>query len=157
MRNQFTMAGSFFWWGFISLATSALIWWGITVLQWSWSGILVIGIGMIALLSQILATVNRSKLRRVVLSEFLKSPDLSIEDVSLSTGITRKDVQAIVLDLKASGQFIGSFSSKTGQIEHLIIKEKSRELEGENKYCPYCGTLANEDSAQYCVYCGAEI
>ncbi len=157
IRNQFIIAGSFLWWGITFIITGALLWWGITLLQWSWSGFLVIGIGVIILSSQIVAIANRSKLRRVVLQEFQTNPDASIEDVSMRTGISRKDVQAIILDLKASGQLIGKFSTKTGQIKHVSIQKELVSSEEGRKYCHYCGTPISKESAQYCAYCGAKI
>ena len=155
-RNQFIIAGSFLWWGFTFIIAGALLWWGITVLQWSWSGFLVIAIGVVILSSQIVAIANRSKLRRVVLQEFQTSPDASIEDVSMRTGISRKDVRAIILDLKASGQFIGKFSTKTGQIKHVSIQKEAVSSEGGDKYCHNCGTPIGKESAQFCAYCGAK-
>ncbi|MFX0042898.1 MAG: hypothetical protein ACFE8L_08300 [Candidatus Hodarchaeota archaeon] len=157
IRNQFIIAGSFMWWGITFIITGTLLWWGITVLQWSWSGIFVIGIGVVILASQIVAIANRSKLRRVVLQEFQTTPDTSIEDVSMRTGISIKDVRAIVLDLKASGQFIGKFSTKTGQLEQVLTQKEPDNSEESGKYCHYCGTPIIKETAQYCAYCGAKI
>ena len=156
IRNQFIIAGSFLWWGITFIVAGALLWWGVTVLQWSWSGFLVIGIGVAILSSQIVAVANRSKLRRVVLQEFQTIPDASTEDVSMRTGISRKDVRAIILDLKASGQFIGKFSTKTGQIKHVSIQKEPVSSEERGKYCYNCGTPISKESAQYCAYCGAK-
>ena len=156
IRNQFIIAGSFLWWGITFIVAGALMWWGITVLQWSWSGILVIAIGVLILSSQIVAIANRSKLRRVVLQEFQTTPDASIEDVSMRTGISRNDVRAIILDLKASGQLIGKFSTKTGQIKHVSIQKEPVSSEERSKYCHNCGTPISKESTQYCAYCGAK-
>jgi len=142
----FIIAGAFLWWGISSLIEK--VWW--------W-GFIAIGIGAAILSSQIVAINNRSKLRRVVLQEFQTNPDASIEDVSMRTGISRKDVQSIILDLKASGQLIGKFSTKTGQIKHLIIPEEPVSSEERGKYCYNCGTPLSKESAQYCAYCGAKI
>lgn len=142
----FIIAGAFLWWGISSLIDK--VWW--------W-GFIAIGIGAAILSSQIVAINNRSKLRRVVLQEFQTNPDASIEDVSMRTGISRKDVQSIVLDLKASGQLIGKFSTKTGQIKHLTIPEEPVSSEERGKYCYNCGTPLSKESAQYCAYCGAKI
>ena len=142
----FIIAGAFLWWGISSLIDK--VWW--------W-GFIAIGIGAAILSSQIVAINNRSKLRRVVLQEFQTNPDASIEDVSMRTGISRKDVQSIVLDLKASGQLIGKFSTKTGQIKHLTIPEEPVSSEERGKYCYNCGTPISKESAQFCAYCGAKI
>lgn len=142
----FIIAGAFLWWGISSLIEK--VWW--------W-GFIAIGIGAAILSSQIVAINNRSKLRRVVLHEFQTNPDASIEDVSMRTGISRKDVQSIILDLKASGQLIGKFSTKTGQIKHLTIPEEPVSSEERGKYCYNCGTPLSKESAQYCAYCGAKI
>lgn len=157
IKNQFIIAGSFLWWGIIFIITGVLLWWGITVLQWSWTGFFVIGVGIVILSSQIIAIVNRSKLRRVVLQEFQTTPDASIEDVSMRTGISRKDVQTIILDLKASGQLIGKFSTKTGQIKLVSIQKEPVDREEIRKYCPNCGTPISKESTLYCAYCGAKI
>lgn len=156
MRNQFIIAGSFLWWGITFIVAGALLWWGITVLQWSWSGFIVIAIGVVILCSQFVAIANRSKLRRVVLQEFQTSPDASIEDVGMRTGISRRDVQAIILDLKASGQFIGKFSTKTGQLKHVSIQKELVSPKERSEYCHNCGTPISKESAQYCAYCGAK-
>jgi hypothetical protein len=157
IRNQFIIAGSFIWWGITLIAAGALLWWGITVLQWSWSGILVIALGVIILSSQIVAIANRSKLRRVVLQEFQTTPNASIEDVSMRSGISIKDVRAIILDLKSSGQFTGRFSTKTGQIKHLSIQKDPVSTEERDIYCHNCGTPISKESDLYCAYCGAKV
>ena len=156
IRNQFVRAGSLMWWGFIFITAGAALWWGITVLQWSWAGTFTIVFGVAILSSLIVAVANRNKLRRVVLQEFQTSADASIEDVSMRTGISRKDVQAIILDLKASGQFFGEFSTKTGQIKHVSIQTEFISSEERAKYCDNCGTYIGKESAQYCPYCGAK-
>ena len=142
----FIIAGAFFWWGISSLIEK--VWW--------W-GFIAIGIGAAILSSQIVAINNRSKLRRVVLQEFQTNPDASIEDVSMRTGISRKDVRAIILDLKASGQFIGKFSTKTGQIKHVSIQKEPVSSGEKNEYCHNCGTPIGKELDQYCAYCGAKI
>jgi len=156
VRNQFIIAGSFLWWSLTFLAAGALFWWGFTVLQWSWSGIIVITIGFVILSSQIVAITNRSKLRKVVLQEFQTSPVASIEEISMSTGISIRDVRAIILDLKASGQFMGKFSTKTGQIQQISIQREPISLGEGSIYCQNCGTAMGQESAQYCAYCGAK-
>ena len=142
------IAGAFFYWGITSLIP-----WG----RWSWWGFIATGIGIAILISQILALTNRSKLRNVVLSEFQANPDATIDDVSKGTGITPKDIQAIILDLKASGQLRGKFNTTTGQIKHLSIPEKEVPTEERAKYCSSCGTPIKKDAAQFCAYCGAQI
>lgn len=142
------IAGAFFYWGI----TSFIPW-----DNWSWWGFISVGIGLAILLSQIFAITNRSKLRNVVLSEFQVNPEATIDDVSKSTGITTKDIQAIILDLKASGQLRGKFNTITGQIKHLSIPEKEVLTEERAKYCPNCGTPIKKEAAQFCAYCGAPI
>ena len=92
----------------------------------------------------------------VILQEFQTSPDVSIGDVSMSTGISRKDVQAIILDLKASGKFVGKFSTKTGQIKHVSVQTEPASSEEKSGYCHNCGTSIGKESDQYCAYCGAK-
>lgn len=142
------IAGAFFYWGI-----NSFIPWD----AWSWGGFILIGIGIAILLGQIFAIANRSKLRNVVLSEFQENPETTIDDISKSTGITQKDIQAIILDLKASGQLRGKFNTTTGQIKHLSIPEKEVATEEQAKYCSNCGTPITKDAAQFCSYCGAQI
>lgn len=143
------------------IIAGAFLYWGITSLipwdNWSWWGFISTGIGIAILVSQIYAITNRSKLRNVVLTEFQENPEASIEEVARITGISRKDINAIILDLKASGQLRGKFNTTTGQIKHLSIPEKEAVSEEQAKYCGNCGTPITKDAAQYCSYCGAEI
>lgn len=162
-RNQYSegvsicaliVAGMFLYWGLNDLLIRPLmegaevIWWG-----WIW-----IGIGASILISQIYAWANRSKLRNAVLYEYEEHPEATIEEISQNTGITVKDAQAIVLDLKAKGLLRGKFSSTTGQMVHVDVIKKSEEdvLEGKVKYCPNCGTAKVKESAVFCSYCGTK-
>ncbi len=142
------IAGAFLYWGI-----SSFIPWD----QWSWWGFISTGIGIAILISQIFAITNRSKLRNIVLSEFQVNPEATIDDISKSTGITPKDIHAIILDLKASGQLRGNFNTTTGQIKHLSLSTKEEVSEERAKYCPNCGTPISKDTAQFCSYCGAQI
>ena len=139
------IAGAFLYWGISTFITE-----GFT----HWWGYISTAIGIAILVGQILAIANRSKLRNVVLAEFQENPDASIEQVSMSTGISRKDIRAIILDLKANGGLRGDFSSETGQFKAAPIQETTS---GKEKYCPNCGTNITEDKAKFCNYCGAEI
>ena len=156
-RNQYSegfsicaliIAGAFLYWGITSFLP-----WDV----WSWWGFISTGIGIAILVGQIYALTNRSKLRNVVLAEFQGHPEATIDDVSRSTGISRKDINAIILDLKASGQLRGKFNTTTGQIKHFSIQEKEPVSEVRPKYCSNCGTPISKDAAQYCAYCGAQI
>ena len=89
--------------------------------------------------------------------EFEVNPESSIKDVKIATGISRRDVRAIILDLKSSGQFIGQFSTETGQIKYMASQEVQNSLEEKIKYCESCGTPVSEESDQYCSYCGAKL
>ncbi|MFX1302366.1 MAG: hypothetical protein ACFFBV_01710 [Promethearchaeota archaeon] len=156
-RNQYSegfsicaliIAGAFLYWGIQSFIP-----WD----AWSWWGFISTGIGIAILVSQIFALTNRSKLRNVVLAEFQENPECTVDDVSRSTGISRKDINAIILDLKASGQLRGKFNTTTGQIKHLSIQQKEVVSEERAKYCSNCGTPITKEAAQYCAYCGAQI
>ncbi|MFX0134472.1 MAG: hypothetical protein ACFFDN_12605 [Candidatus Hodarchaeota archaeon] len=156
-RNQYSegfsicaliIAGAFLYWGI-----SSFIPWD----EWSWWGFISTGIGIAILVSQIFALTNRSKLRNVVLAEFQENPEGTVDDVSRSTGISRKDINAIILDLKASGQLRGKFNTTTGQIKHLSMQQKEAVSEERAKYCSNCGTPITKEAAQYCAYCGAQI
>ena len=143
------------------IIAGAFLYWGITTLipwnNWSWGGFILIGIGIAILVSQIFAITNRSKLRNVVLSEFQVNPEATVDDISTSTGISRKDIHAIILDLKASGQLVGKFNTTTGQIKHLSLPKTEETVEERAKYCPNCGTPITKETAQFCSYCGAKM
>ena len=142
------IAGAFLYWGI----TSFIPW-----TEWSWWGFIWTGIGLAILSGQIFAIANRSKLRRVVLAEFNANPQATVDEVSKSTGITRKDINAIILDLKASGQLRAKFNSTTGQMKNMSTPEKEAVLEEKAKFCFNCGTPITKDTAQFCAYCGAQI
>jgi len=142
------IAGAFLYWGISTFVTEGFI---------HWWGYISTAIGIAILVSQILAIANRSKLRNVVLAEFQGNPEASIEHVSRSTGISRKDIQAIVLDLKASGELRAKFNSETGQVKHLVPKETEPTPGEPSKFCSNCGTPITKESAQYCAYCGGKI
>ena len=142
------IAGAFLYWGISTFITE-----GFT----HWWGYISTAIGVAILVGQILAIANRSKLRNVVLAEFQENPEASIEHVSRSTGITRKDIRAIILDLKASGQLRAKFNSETGQVKRILPKETETAPGEPPKYCSNCGTPITKESAQYCAYCGGKI
>jgi hypothetical protein len=143
------IAGAFLYWGITSFIP-----WNI----WSWWGFISTGIGIAILVSQIYALTNRSKLRNVVLAEFQQNPEATVEEIVNNTRISRKDVYAIILDLKASGQLVGKFSTTTGQIKHLSMPEKEKPTETQARYCSNCGTpISKKEAAKYCAYCGAQI
>jgi biotin operon repressor len=145
------IAGMFFYWGIDAFLQG---FWSFGF-HW-WIGFFWIVIGSAILGSQIAALANRSKLRNVVLQEFKANPEASIEEVASKTGISRRDIQAIILDLRANGQLVGKFSRKTGQMKPVPIEEETLETE-KGKYCSNCGTPITKDEAQYCAYCGARI
>ena len=142
------IAGAFFYWGI----NTFIPWTG-----WSFWGFILIGIGTAILVGQIFAITNRSKLRNVVLSEFQVNPEATVDGISQRTGISRRDIHAIILDLKASGQLRGKFNTTTGQIKHLSIPKTQEVVEERAKYCPNCGTPITKEAAQFCSYCGANI
>ncbi|MFX1488374.1 MAG: zinc ribbon domain-containing protein [Promethearchaeota archaeon] len=152
-----------------AIITGALIYWGITSFipydpVNSWWGLFPLIIGLLFLTGGIVALTNRGKLKRVVLYEFASNPDITIEEVAQNTGITNKDLKAIVLDLKASGELRGKFSSATGQIKNVYVQTESQgsapdvgASEGKTRYCPNCGTSISKESAMYCSYCGTQL
>ncbi len=143
------IAGAFFWWGINQFMN-----WGD---GGEWWGFVSTGIGVAILSGQIFALTNRSQPRNVVQTEFQENPEASVEDVSKSTSITIKDIHAIVLDLKASGQLRAKFNSQTGQVKHLLLPKKEETSGEQPKFCSNCGTPITKESAQYCAYCGAKI
>ncbi|MHA1457483.1 MAG: hypothetical protein ACTSR5_16165 [Promethearchaeota archaeon] len=149
-RNQYSegfsicsliFAGMFFYWSYELLTKSLL----------NWLGYLWLGIGIAIVGSQITALVNRSKLRNVVSHEFMVNPNVSVEEISAITGISVKDIRAIILDLKADGRLRGKFSTSTGKAKSMeVIQPKPVQVseppvEGNNLYCPNC------------AYCGSKL
>ena len=151
---SFIIAGILIYWGtndiFVPLWNATLInWWG---LVWY-------AIAAAIIVGQIAAWANKSKLRNAVIYEYEEHPEATIEEIGQNTGITIKDVQAIVLDLKANGLLRGKFSSTTGQMLHAdIVKNPQGEVpEGKVAYCPNCGTAKVKESAEFCSYCGTKL
>ena len=151
---SFIIAGILIYWGineiFVPIWASTWInWWGLV-----WFAIAAVIIG-----GQVVALANKSKLRNAVLYEYEEHPEATIQEISQNTGITIKDVQAIVLDLKAKGLLRGKFSSTTGQMTHADIIKKPQEEGSEGKvvYCPNCGTAKVKESAVFCSYCGTKL
>ena len=79
--------------------------------------------------------------------------------IAANTGISNKDVRAIVLDLKARGELRGKFSTKTGEAKHVEIPVTNQvPSEEKGKYCASCGTpVKREGNAVFCAYCGAKL
>ena len=161
-RNQYSegfsicsliIAGMFFYWSYTLLTNSFFNWWGYILLA--------IGIAIVG--SQINALANRSKLRNVVSHEFTVNPNVSVEEISAITGISVKDIRAIILDLKADGRLRGNFSTSTGEgksmevIQPKPVQVSEPPVEEKNLFCPNCGTPVSRDSAVYCAYCGSKL
>ena len=151
---SFIIAGILIYWGtndiFVNLYVGTQInWWG---LVWY-------AIAAAIIIGQIAAWTNKSKLRNAVLYEYEEHPEATIGDISQNTGITIKDLQAIVLDLKADGSLRGKFSSTTEQMTHgeVIKKPQGEVSEGEVVYCPNCGTAKVKGSAVFCSYCRTKL
>jgi len=144
------IAGAFLYWGFNNLSNVSGFWW--------WTGFILIVIGISIISSQIYKLTNRSKLRTVVKQEFEQNPNASIEEIARKTGISIKDVRAIVLDLKARGELRGKFSTKTGEAKYVEVTDSNQpEPQEKGNYCANCGTPIKKESALYCAYCGAKV
>jgi len=150
------IAGMFVYWGLNDLVIKPLtesrgvVWWGFIWL----------GIGISIAASQVAAWLNRSRLRNAVLYEYESNPTAAIEDISQKTGITFRDVQAIVLDLKARGLLRGKFSSTTGEMKHVDVTTANPPIETKEdkvSYCPNCGTAKVKGTSVYCSYCGTKL
>ncbi len=163
------IAGAFIYWG-INNVTQSKIW-----------GLILIFIGLSIAISQFYAFTNRGKLRNIVLTEFEQNPQASIEEICEKTGISRRDVKTIILDLKAEGSLLGKFSPSTGQMENATVHSKklsnmpvdvqssgvttkpvdaneSASIAGDKRqFCANCGTHIDERNAKYCQYCGFEL
>lgn len=156
-RNQYTEGASIC--GFI--IAGAFIWWGVSSLipfngWWDIWGFILLGIGLSIIFGQIAAISNKSRLRKAVKYEFESNPNASVDSISQSTSITKKDVQAIILDLKMRGQLRGNFSSKTGELKTIPVESPAPE-KAAAKFCSSCGTTIKKGEAQYCNVCGAKI
>lgn len=134
------------------------IYWGITSLIpwtfWSWWGFISLAIGISIIISQIRRVTNRDKLRNIVKYEFEANPNSTVDEIVERTRISRKDAQAIVLDLKARGELRGHFSSDTGQMKPIPAETAA---EPKGKFCPSCGTLIKNPDAKFCEFCGSKI
>ncbi len=151
-KNQYTDSVSIC----TSIIGSLFLYWGISSFidrSWAW-GVIASLIGIAILSGQIAAFANRGRLRKIVKFEFESNPEASIENICATTGITQKDVQAIVLDLKVRGELKGKFSTSTGKIQ-APVEEKIAE-EKVSFYCHNCGTPIKRGEAQFCAYCGAK-
>jgi len=151
---SFIIAGILIYWGINDIFVPI---WAFTLINW-W-GLVWFGIAAAIIIGQIAALANKSKLRNAVLYEYEEHPEATIEQIRQNTGISIRDVQAIVLDLKGKGLLRGKFSSTTGQLKHAeIIKKPQGEVsEGKVVYCPNCGTAKVKESAIFCSYCGTKL
>jgi len=122
--------------------------------QFTWLSILWFVMGGIILIRYLLVIANRSKLRKIVLSEFEIKPNISVEKISVNTGITKEDVSLIILDLKTNGRLGGDFSSSTGEAKSMKVITQEQET---GVYCQYCGTPINSEEATFCGYCGTKL
>ena len=154
---SFIIAGILIYWGLNDLFLRYL-WYGGEI---SWFGIVWLVLGVAIIGGQVAAWANRSKLRNAVLYDYEEHPEATIDEISRSTGISIRDIRAIILDLKASGLLRGKFSSTTGQMTHGEVITKTQAAvpsqEGKVSYCPNCGTAKAKDSATYCSYCGSKL
>ncbi|MFW9771227.1 MAG: zinc ribbon domain-containing protein [Candidatus Thorarchaeota archaeon] len=147
------IAGIFIYWGINDVLIRPL-----QGQLFNWFGIVWLGIAAAIIIGQITIWVNKDKLRKAVLYEYEENPSATIEQISTKTGITIKDVQAIVLDLKSRGLLRGKFSSSTGEMVHseVVKSGQSQPSAGNVKYCPNCGTAKVKESAVFCSYCGSK-
>ena len=150
----FIIAGILIYWGINDIFSPL---WTVTLINW-W-GLVWLGIAAAIIIGQIAAWANKSKLRNAVLYEYEEHPEATIDEIRQNTGISIRDVQAIVLDLKADGLLRGKFSSTTGQMTHadVIKKPQGEASEGKVAYCPNCGTAKTKESAVFCSYCGTKL
>lgn len=130
-----------------------LIYWGIVWFSLIYP-VALIFIGLAIIYAQFRAIANRGRLRKAVKYEYESNPEATVESISRSLGITKKDVQAITLDLKVRGKLRGTFSTTTGMIE--IIQENAPEIE-KARFCPHCGTPMRDEKVLFCAYCGAPL
>ncbi|MHA1518772.1 MAG: zinc ribbon domain-containing protein [Promethearchaeota archaeon] len=171
-KNQYTDGFSYC----SLLIAGAFIYWGINTLRsFSWIGLLWLAIGFSIFSGQYYALTNRGKLRNIVLTEFSNKSNITVEEIETKTGISRKDIKAIIMDLKGSGKLRGTFSSQTGEMQLAaipIVKHSEttvstpteapthmhQEELGGKKFCNQCGTQIPENEvAKFCPYCGSSL
>ena len=148
------IAGAFIFWGISGLVEEVGLW-----------NIIQILIGASILIGQFRAFTNKPKLRNIVLSEFTQNPNISIDEISRNTGISFKDIKAIIMDLKGSGQLRGTFSSTTGKMQLAEIQKQPEKVgkviettNGDYRFCKECVTeIDKSNDAQFCPYCGSKI
>ena len=96
----------------------------------------------------------------------MKNPNITQEAITQNTGISKKDVKAIILDLKGSGLLLGTFSSTTGQMQlasppvqnNSASNVAKSESDSKSKFLKSCGTQINpEENALYCPHCGSSL
>ena len=121
---------------------------------WDLWHLILIAIGLSIIGGNIAAIANRGRLRRTVKYEFESNPGASVDSISQTTGITKKDVQAIILDLKMRGELRGNFSSKTGELKAISVETPTPEKPSA-AFCPHCGTTIKKGEAKFCSVCGA--
>ena len=148
------IAGAFIYWGITTLIEGFRFFLGPKFEPLRWIGLIFLVIGISIIISQIRALTNRDKLRNIVKYEFESKPSSTIDEIVDRTKISKKDVQAIVLDLKSKGELRGHFSSDTGQMKPILAEAAA---EPKDKFCPTCGTPVGKNGAQYCAYCGSKI
>ncbi len=150
----------------ISLCTliiaGVFLYWGVSILiggGWvPWWGIIPLGIGIIIAAGQIAVLANRGKLRNAVKYEYIDNPNASIEEISKKTSISKKDVQAITLDLKIRGDLRGKFSTKTGVFKTIPDQVNNKASEQiKRNFCANCGSPIKKDHAEFCAFCGSKI
>ncbi|MHA1673692.1 MAG: zinc ribbon domain-containing protein [Promethearchaeota archaeon] len=171
-KNQYTDGFSYC----SLLIAGAFIYWGINTLRGaSWIGFLWLVIGFSIFSGQYYALANRGKLRNIVVSEFNKKPNVTVEEIEIETGISRRDIKAIIMDLKGSGKLRGTFSSQTGEMQMAAMSSANysestesissestaptpQEEMGSKKFCNQCGTQIPENEvAKFCPYCGSSL
>ncbi len=131
---------------------------GLIQFQFSWLSILWFAIGCIILIRHLLVTTNRSKLRKIVISEFEMNPNISVEEIRVKTGISMKEVSLIILNLKTRGKLRGNFLSDTGEAKSMqVITQEQQFIQETKGYCPYCGTPVSSKEALFCNYCGTKL
>ena len=149
------------------IIAGAFLYWGINgIIDGGYWNLIQILIGLSILVGQFRAFTNKPKLRNIVLSEFEQNPNISIDEITKNTGISFKDIKAIIMDLKGSGQLRGTFSSTTGKMQLAEIKKQPAKETKEivvtasvaQRFCKECGTeIDKSDDAQFCPYCGSKI
>jgi len=134
-------------------------------------GFIWLGFGLLIIFGQIGDMLKRKKINHkisnLVLEQFRRDPNVTLEEIAKTTWLSWKSVRNIVLYLRIKRYLplipngdqlnvnqiqtvpVMTVSSATNHTKTMV--HPSSELP---KYCPDCGARVDRDTTQYCTFCG---